>query len=80
MSEKYEGMWDWSGACDPSRWQTRSVRMHTFSVGCFQWLKKASRNGFKKGRVQYRIKGDTDNPQEVYDAAATYCAKKNAAA
>ena len=79
MLEKYEGMWGWSGECDPSSGTGSWGGMLTFSVGCFQWTRKASGKGFKKGRVQRRIKGSVSESQKVYDKATEFCKVKNIA-
>jgi hypothetical protein len=79
-SEPYEGMWDWEGACAPDRHGARYT-FETFSVGCFQWVRRGKNGGgkgLKKGKVQYRIKGRTDEAERVYASATAYCAKKNA--
>lgn len=60
--------WDYSGACAPGRCGTISG-MATFSLGIFQWLPKKSGKGLKRGKVKYRLRGQTYNPKEVYDKA-----------
>ena len=65
------GKHDWSGSGDPSL--PDAFRYETFSVGIFQWIATKSFSGLKRGKVVLRIKGDTTNPQPVYDAAETWC-------
>ena len=80
MSEPYEGMWDFDGSCAPAEdgsWPTR-YQPETFTLGCFQWERKASGKGLKKGKVSYRVKGRGEDPAPVYAAARAYCARKNA--
>lgn len=67
--------WDFDGACKPleeNPWNT------TFSVGCFQWIPKASGRGLKRGKVAKRFRGSTSYPERVYDQARRWCAQKNA--
>ena len=66
---KREGRYDWSGACAPGG--VKYCLHDTFSVGIFQWVQ--GKGKLKKGRVVLRIKGDTYNPQAVYDAAEKLC-------
>ena len=72
--EKYEGMWDFSGSCAPG---SATFSCETFSLGCFQWLKKADGKGWKKSAVRYRVKGMTADPEPTFEAARKYCEKKN---
>ena len=82
--DAFEGEWDFDGSCAPSENVGRydEIRWnHTFSLGCFQWVKRGKNGegkGLKKGRVMYRVKGYTDSPKEAYEKARAYCAKKNA--
>ena len=45
----------------------------TFSVGIFQWIPKSSGNGLKKSAVKLRIKGYSNKPEKVYEAATFWC-------
>lgn len=82
--EKYAGMWDFSGACAPTRNADGTfsfpsgIYYETFTLGCFQWEKKSSGKKLKKGRVRYRVNGTRHDPQAAWDAAKAYCDKKNA--
>jgi hypothetical protein len=61
------GKHGFSGACRPgSGWAGH----HTFSVGVFQWVQKASGKGCKKSAVKVRVSGSTAHPERV-DAKAT---------
>lgn len=78
-SKAYEGKWDFSGSCAPSEngsavW----AGQQTFSLGCFQWVKRKSGKGFRPGKVRYRIKGHVSEPQIAYAKAREFCDKKNA--
>ena len=75
-SEKQAGEWDFSGQCAPGNIGA-SPRYESFSLGCFQWVETSSGKGLKKGKVQYRIKGDPSNPEEAYEKARKFCEKKN---
>jgi hypothetical protein len=78
MTEPYEGMWDYDGACKPQGdGSTRYLSQATFSVGCFQWVQKSSSKGLKRGKVAKRFSGPTSDPQQVYAAAARWCTDKN---
>ena len=47
----------------------RIVKYDTFSVGVFEWLMKSSGKGVKKSKVKVRVKGDTNNHNQVFYAA-----------
>lgn len=77
-SERYEGMWDFDGACaPPESGDAKPVYFETFTLGCFQWLKRSSGAGLKKGRVQYRVKGQTSDPHPAYVEAREFCRRNN---
>jgi hypothetical protein len=61
--EVYE--WDYDGACSPGNEYSGH---NTFSVGIFQWIPK-TREGLKRSKVIYRIKGYVSNPDDVYEKA-----------
>ena len=63
---------DYSGSCSPGS-IANHISQHTFSVGIFQWIPRASLSGLKKSAVKYRIRGNVSNPQEVYDKAEKKC-------
>jgi len=65
---KPAGIWDYYGECDPAHDKSGYI-YHTFSVGVFQWVSKASGKGTKRGKIVARIKGDVADPQSVYKAA-----------
>jgi hypothetical protein len=69
---KHLGNYDWSGDCDPNG-NNSYPHSDTFSVGIFRWIAKNNFSGIKKGKVILRIKGDTSNPKDVYDAADSWC-------
>jgi len=80
-SEAYEGEWDFDGSCAPPEDGKEITWNHTFTLGCFQWVrrgKEGNGKGLKKGKVMYRVKGYTDNPKAAYQKAREYCARKNA--
>lgn len=76
--EPFEGKWDYDGSCDPTKghgWGS----METFTLGCWQWVRRGKDgkgDGFKAGKVAYRIKGRVNNPQEAHDKARAFCARK----
>ena len=76
-NERYEGMWDWHGSCDPATPTGEYMPYRTFSVGCFQWVSRANGKGLKRGRVRYRVKGPKSDPQSVYREAQSFCNLKN---
>jgi hypothetical protein len=78
MTERYEGMWDFAGSCAPPEHGARLTSQETFTLGCFQWVRIARGKKLKKGKVQYRVKGNASDPAPAYVAARAYCAKKNA--
>ncbi len=47
----------------------------TFSVGCFQWVKKANGKGLKKSAVKFRVKGPSSAPELVFNAAKEICSE-----
>ncbi|MDO3431216.1 hypothetical protein QWJ46_00815 [Rhizobium sp. CBN3] len=73
----YEGMWSFDGSCAPPENGVSRHLYGTFTLGCFQWVKKSSGKGLKRGKVQHRVKGKTSDPKPAYEAAREYCAKKN---
>lgn len=81
MSETipYEGMWDFDGACAPPEDGARH-HFETFTLGCFQWIRRASGKGLKRGKVTYRIKGRAADPKPAYVSARKWCDNKNAKA
>lgn len=72
------GLWDFDGACQPPA--NGTAWNHTFSVGVFQWLSKASGKGLKRGKTIKRISGPSHNPEAVYAKAETFCLGKESAA
>lgn len=74
--EIYHEMWDYFGACDPLNNKTYPGQK-TFTLGCFQWVKKSNGRGFKKGKVQHRIKGYVHTPEAAHHQAKLWCDKKN---
>lgn len=80
-ANKYDGMWDFGGSCAPPEngsWNGPNYK--TFTLGCFQWERKATGKGLKKGPVRYRVNGLYSDPATAYAAARMYCAEKNKAA
>ncbi len=71
----YEGMWDYDGAYDPNK--PHAFHSETFSVGVFQWVKRASGKGLKRTAVVKRIRGSVSNPEEVYSEAQKCCDQLN---
>ena len=67
---KQLGKHDWSGECDPGG--GKYCPYDTFSVGIFRW-RRGMTKALVRGKVILRIKGDTYNPQAVYDAAEKWC-------
>ena len=80
MSAPYEGMWDFDGACAPPEDGGRATfsGQLTFTLGCFQWVKRSKGKALKRGRVTYRVNGHVESPKTAYEAARAYCARKNA--
>lgn len=77
----YDGEWDFADSCAPPENATgpRSPGQLTFTLGCFQWTRPRSPNApLKKGKVQYRIVGNTSSPKDAYKRARAYCQKHNA--
>jgi hypothetical protein len=72
-----EGKYGWQAQCAPgvSHW---SGRWDTFSVGIFQWIPKASGKGFKKAKSIVRVRGLTDNPQELWAKVQEVISQLNA--
>ena len=61
------GKHGFSGACVPgSGWPGQ----HTFSVGVYEWVPKASGKGCKKSAVKVRVSGPIDDYDRVYAKAA----------
>ena len=79
--DAYLGEWDFDDSCAPNEDGSGGYYgQSTFTLGCFQWVHRTKfgvRRGLKKGRVQYRIKGNVGAPAEAYQAARAFCAKKN---
>jgi hypothetical protein len=77
---KPAGTWDFYGACAPYEHGPirRSGHQESFTLGVFQWVKRAGGKRTKRGKVVYRVKGRVDAPAEAYDAARAFCARKNA--
>jgi len=57
------GKHGFSGACRPGTHNNWSGQ-HTFSVGIFEWVPKAS-GGLKRSRVKVRVSGHTCNAEAV---------------
>lgn len=77
----YEGMWDFAGSCAPPEDGSRGSVFPgqlTFTLGCFQWVRRSGSKKLKRGRVTYRVNGHVESPKVAYEAARAYCAKKNA--
>lgn len=74
---KPAGTWDFDGACAPGR---AHGRHRTFSLGCFQWIPKASGKGTKRGKVVKRFVGLTDDPESAFEQARAWCTERNAEA
>ncbi len=73
------GQHDYHGACAPGNaWLALTSRHFRFSVGCFQYLPKASGSGVKRGPVKVRITGFTHSPELVYEKAAEVCRQLDA--
>lgn len=75
--EPYEGMWDFDGSCVPDPHRPYAGQQ-TFSLGCFQWVRKARGRGLKRGKVMWRAKGLCSEREKVFAAAQAYCDEKNA--
>ena len=78
---KPAGTWDFKGACAPTHIRGGKYSGgigETFSLGCFQWVPMARGAGTKPGKVSYRVKGMRHDPAPAFNAAAEYCARKNA--
>jgi hypothetical protein len=69
MEDRTIGKHCYDGACAPEDDHHWNV---TFSVGIFPWVEKKS-GGAKKGKVVYRVYGDTDAPGTVYARARQVC-------
>lgn len=67
--------WDFDGSCAPGRTNYQYI---TFSLGCFQWVPRASLKGLKRGPVAKRIRGYSSHPEEAYARAKAYCDEMNA--
>ena len=59
------GKHGFSGACAPDSGGYWAGHYHTFSLGIFEWVNKASGQGLKKGPVRVRVSGDTNNAEAV---------------
>ena len=71
VSRKNAGKHDWSGAWLPDgRSNTSNV---SFSVGIFKWV--PSKNGLKKSKVIFRVKGFCRDADKVYRLAEDICKK-----
>ena len=78
--ERAPGRWDYDGHADPAhgkRWDY--IRAETFSVGCFQWVAKASGKGLKRSRAHVRFRGRVDEPEKVYEQARRFCERMESA-
>lgn len=79
--DAFEGEWDFDGSCAPAEGSAGNEAwpgQKEFSLGCFQWEKRRKGDGLKKGRVQYRVKGQTGpRAQEAFEKARAFCDKKN---
>jgi hypothetical protein len=76
--DAYEGEWDFDGSCAPNENSSGGLSMVTFSLGCFQWVRRSKGDGLKKGKVVYRVLGRSSNPKKAYEKAREFCAKRNA--
>lgn len=79
----YEGKWDFDGSCAPNEDGSGSAfyGQETFTLGCFQWVRRGrdgKGKGFKRGKVQKRIKGRVSDPATAYRQARAFCEDKNA--
>lgn len=62
----------WDGACSPSGFP----QFETFSVGIFKWVQ--GRNGLKRSKVVYRVRGYSSRPSLVYRRASDICSLMDA--
>ena len=69
--------WDFYGKNAPSEDSTNRLYWHTFSLGIFQWVPRASGNGLRRGQVVRRVVGKRSDPKPVYDAARAVCDELN---
>lgn len=56
----------WASSCGPGD----GYGFHTFSVGVFEWVKRSSRFGVKRGLVKVRVEGLSSQSEAVYAKAA----------
>ncbi|MAM24012.1 MAG: hypothetical protein CML55_01330 [Rhodobacteraceae bacterium] len=78
--EPYEGMWDFDGGCAPRIGSPDQTMLKTFTLGCFQWEKRARGSGLKRGKVQYRVRGLSGYQPDViraHETAERFCEAKN---
>lgn len=67
------GAWAFRGDCCPVAPGVPCFsRQETFSVGIFQWQKKARGGGMKPGKVVKRVTGWISDPEAVYNEARSY--------
>ena len=70
------GTWDFSGQCAPGgEWP---ATYKTFSLGIFQWEPRSGGKGTKKGKVQLRVVGQTNDPEAATARAREVCGSLNA--
>ena len=63
-----EGKHDFDGSCAPFG-REAFFGQKTFSVGIFQWLRKSSGKGLKRGPVKVRVSGYVSDADKVYARA-----------
>ncbi len=73
-----EGTHSFDGKCDPAKCGGAWSGQETFSVGIFQWAKKSSGAGLKRGPVKVRIVGLVSDPESVYAKANEIAGKLDA--
>ena len=63
--------WDFDGDCAPATGGERIARWRhaSFSVGVFQWVKKADGKGLKRSPAACRVKGWVSHPDQAYAVA-----------
>lgn len=68
---------DYDGSCAPEKFKAKGWSIapnQTFSVGIFQWIPKKYGEGLKRSRVMKRMRGYSNQPEELYERAGKYVA------
>jgi hypothetical protein len=61
-----EGKHDFDGAC-------AGYKFANFSVGIFQYVRRAGGKGLKRSAVKYRVRGPSSRADHIYERAKEVC-------